>query len=273
MVRIKNQGGPKRPRPAHRPIRSARTADPKPVQRRRRTPASGLPDAKTLIALYEQMQLIRRFEPAAQVACRKGEMPGFIHLYVGEEADGGRRLRASARRRLDDQHPSRPRPRAGQGRGARRRCWPSCTAGPAAAAAGAAAACTSTSVDVGLFGTNGFVGGGIPATVGVGLQRAHARHRPGRRSPSSATARSITARFTNREFRRRAAAAGGVRLRKQSLRHGHAADHGHAQHRGRHEGRRVRHSRRGGRRQRRAGRVGGRPHGPSPAPAPARAPR
>src|SRR5271169_1035571 len=39
-----------------------------------------------LLRLYEQMVLIRRFELAAQDVYKKGEMPGFIHLYVGEEA-------------------------------------------------------------------------------------------------------------------------------------------------------------------------------------------
>ena len=43
-------------------------------------------DKAELLRLYEQMVLLRRFELAAQVACRKGETPGFLHLYVGEEA-------------------------------------------------------------------------------------------------------------------------------------------------------------------------------------------
>src|SRR5258708_2546549 len=43
-------------------------------------------DRAGLIKLYEQMVLLRRFELTAQDKYRKGEMPGFIHLYVGEEA-------------------------------------------------------------------------------------------------------------------------------------------------------------------------------------------
>jgi 2-oxoisovalerate dehydrogenase E1 component len=43
-------------------------------------------DGATLLALYERMVLLRRFESVAQVACRKGETPGFLHLYIGEEA-------------------------------------------------------------------------------------------------------------------------------------------------------------------------------------------
>lgn len=43
-------------------------------------------DPDQLTALYEQMFLLRRFETVAQAACRKGETPGFLHLYIGEEA-------------------------------------------------------------------------------------------------------------------------------------------------------------------------------------------
>src|SRR3954467_10312555 len=43
-------------------------------------------DAGTMVVLYERMVLLRRFETAAQIACRKGETPGFLHLYIGEEA-------------------------------------------------------------------------------------------------------------------------------------------------------------------------------------------
>jgi 2-oxoisovalerate dehydrogenase E1 component len=57
--------------------------------RRRAASAGTLPPgitAPALLDLYERMVLLRRFETAAQVACRKGETPGFLHLYIGEEA-------------------------------------------------------------------------------------------------------------------------------------------------------------------------------------------
>src|SRR5437667_8366936 len=38
------------------------------------------------LRLYRQMVLLRRFETRAGELCRAGEMPSFIHLYVGEEA-------------------------------------------------------------------------------------------------------------------------------------------------------------------------------------------
>ena len=50
--------------------------------------ARNLPDRQVLIDLFEKMVLLRRFESIAQIACRKGETPGFLHLYIGEEATG-----------------------------------------------------------------------------------------------------------------------------------------------------------------------------------------
>jgi 2-oxoisovalerate dehydrogenase E1 component len=43
-------------------------------------------DAAALLRLFETMTLLRRFETAAQIACRRGETPGFLHLYLGQEA-------------------------------------------------------------------------------------------------------------------------------------------------------------------------------------------
>jgi len=44
------------------------------------------PDKALLLRLYEKMLLLRNFELAAQIACKAGETPGFLHLYVGQEA-------------------------------------------------------------------------------------------------------------------------------------------------------------------------------------------
>jgi|ERR1041384_1691738 2-oxoisovalerate dehydrogenase E1 component len=48
--------------------------------------ARGVPGKTESVALYEQMVLLRQFELAAQKNYRAGHMPGFIHLYIGEEA-------------------------------------------------------------------------------------------------------------------------------------------------------------------------------------------
>jgi len=50
--------------------------------------AHALPDRTECLRLYEQMVLLRQFELAAQKNYKERRMPGFIHLYVGEEAVG-----------------------------------------------------------------------------------------------------------------------------------------------------------------------------------------
>ena len=47
--------------------------------------ADGL-DAATLLDMYERMAQIRAFEEAAGQSFAAGKMPGFVHLYAGEEA-------------------------------------------------------------------------------------------------------------------------------------------------------------------------------------------
>src|SRR5574341_1259987 len=39
-----------------------------------------------LLQLYEQMVLLRQCELATQKLYKGGKLPGFIHLYIGEEA-------------------------------------------------------------------------------------------------------------------------------------------------------------------------------------------
>jgi TPP-dependent pyruvate/acetoin dehydrogenase alpha subunit len=39
-----------------------------------------------LLRAYRQMRLIREFEERVHIEFAKGEMPGFVHLYAGEEA-------------------------------------------------------------------------------------------------------------------------------------------------------------------------------------------
>ena len=45
-----------------------------------------IPDKKTLLHLYEQMLLIRRFEEKAGQLYGMGQIGGFCHLYIGQEA-------------------------------------------------------------------------------------------------------------------------------------------------------------------------------------------
>lgn len=121
-----------------------------------------------LLALYEQMKTIRRFELAAQEVYRKGEMPGFIHLYVGEEAVAAG---VCAHLRPDDWITSTHR---GHGHALAKGVSPKRVM---AELYGRATGCCGGrggsmhlySAADGLFGTNGLVGAGIPPAVGVGL--------------------------------------------------------------------------------------------------------
>jgi len=44
------------------------------------------PDKKTLVKMYETMSRIRLFETKLQEFFAAGRIPGFVHLYIGEEA-------------------------------------------------------------------------------------------------------------------------------------------------------------------------------------------
>jgi 2-oxoisovalerate dehydrogenase E1 component len=136
-------------------------------------PAAGTPgepvlETCTLLGLYEQMMLIRRFELTAQDVYKKGEMPGFIHLYVGEEATA---VGVCAHLRRDDWITSTHR---GHGHALAKGVEPAELLAELYGKAGGCCGGRGGSMhlyklDVGLFGTNGFVGGGLPATVGLGL--------------------------------------------------------------------------------------------------------
>jgi acetoin:2,6-dichlorophenolindophenol oxidoreductase subunit alpha len=45
-----------------------------------------LPDRHVVLDLFRQMCVLRQFEEAAGRSYREGKIPGFIHLYIGEEA-------------------------------------------------------------------------------------------------------------------------------------------------------------------------------------------
>ncbi len=136
-------------------------------------PAAELPQdprltREALLALYEEMVRIRRFELVAQDVYRKGEMPGFIHLYVGEEATS---VGVCAHLRHDDWITSTHR---GHGHALAKGVAPREVLAELYGRAGGCCGGRGGSMhlykpQVGLFGTNGFVGGGLPATVGLGL--------------------------------------------------------------------------------------------------------
>lgn len=129
------------------------------------------PDTSAQIALFEQMVLLRQFELAAQKNYKAGRMPGFIHLYIGEEAVA---VGACAHLRNDDWITSTHR---GHGHALAKGCDPKSIMAElygkeAGCCGGRGGSMHLYDRKVGLFGTNGFVGGGLPATVGIGISAA-----------------------------------------------------------------------------------------------------
>jgi 2-oxoisovalerate dehydrogenase E1 component len=125
-------------------------------------------DKAALLCLYRQMVLLRRFELTAQELYRKGELPGFIHLYVGEEAVA---VGVCAHLRRDDWITSTHR---GHGHALAKGLSPRLLMAElfgksTGCCAGRGGSMHLYHPESGLLGTNGLVGAGIPLTVGVAL--------------------------------------------------------------------------------------------------------
>ncbi|WP_245458815.1 MULTISPECIES: thiamine pyrophosphate-dependent enzyme [unclassified Mesorhizobium] len=130
--------------------------------------ASNLPDRKILLDLFERMVLLRRFESIAQIACRKGETPGFLHLYIGEEATG---VGVCAHLRATDWVTSTHR---GHGHALAKGADPGRVMAELFGKAdgicgGRGGTMHLYDRSVGLFGTNGIVAAGIGHAVGIGM--------------------------------------------------------------------------------------------------------
>lgn len=130
--------------------------------------APNLPDRKILLDLFERMVLLRRFESIAQIACRKGETPGFLHLYIGEEATG---VGVCAHLRPTDWVTSTHR---GHGHALAKGANPARVMAELFGKAdgicgGRGGTMHLYDRSVGLFGTNGIVAAGIGHAVGIGM--------------------------------------------------------------------------------------------------------
>lgn len=121
-----------------------------------------------LLNLYQQMFLIRKFELAVQENYKKGEIPGFIHLCIGQEAVAAG---VCFHLRPEDGITSTHR---GHGHALAKGVDVDSVL---AELYGKSTGCNGGrggsmhlySPADGLFGTNGFVGGGIPLAVGLGI--------------------------------------------------------------------------------------------------------
>lgn len=130
--------------------------------------AAKTPSKAEMVRLYREMVLIRRSELKLQQMLRNKELPGFAHLYVGEEAVAAGVM---AHLRQDDWITSTHR---GHGHALAKGVPPKLLL---AELAGKATGCNGGRggtmhvfmPSVGLFGTNGLVGGGIPSAVGLAI--------------------------------------------------------------------------------------------------------
>ncbi len=126
------------------------------------------PDRAELLRLYRTLILIRRSELTTQMMYRNRELPGFAHLYIGEEATA---TGVMAHLRQDDWITSTHR---GHGhalaKGVPAKMLLAELAGKATGCNGGRGGTMHVYMpSVGLFGTNGLVGGGIPAAVGLAI--------------------------------------------------------------------------------------------------------
>ena len=125
-------------------------------------------DAAAQLRFYERMVLIRRFELRVQRLYREGKIPGFIHLYVGEEATA---VGVCAHLGPQDVITSTHR---GHGHALAKGLSPQKAL---AELAGRSTGCNGGrggsmhlyDAETGLLGTNGLVGAGLPAAVGAAL--------------------------------------------------------------------------------------------------------
>jgi 2-oxoisovalerate dehydrogenase E1 component len=126
--------------------------------------------AEQLLTLDRQMVLLRKFELAAQKACRSGETPGFLHLYVGQEAVA---VGVCAHLRKDDWITSTHR---GHGHALAKGMDPRPLMAELYGKSGGCCGGRGGTMHLydrstGLFGTNGLVGGGIPSAVGAAISQ------------------------------------------------------------------------------------------------------
>lgn len=125
-------------------------------------------DRSTLLELYAKMVLIRKFETAVQENYRKGEIPGFIHLCIGEEAVA---VGVCAALKRADWITSTHR---GHGHGLAKGVdvngmLAELYGKSTGTNGGRGGSMHIYSMEAGLLGTNGLVGGGIPLAVGLGM--------------------------------------------------------------------------------------------------------
>jgi pyruvate dehydrogenase E1 component alpha subunit len=125
-------------------------------------------DKPLLLEIYKKMVSVRTFEETAADLFLKGQIPGFLHVYVGEEA-----VAAGVMAHLTDQDYISSTHR-GHGhavaKGARLdMMWAELFGKKTGYCHGKGGSMHIADLDLGILGANGIVGGGIPIATGAGL--------------------------------------------------------------------------------------------------------
>ena len=121
-----------------------------------------------LLTAYRTMRTIREFEERLHVEFATGDIPGFVHLYAGEEASGvGVCLHLDERDRIASTH-------RGHGHCIAKGCdvdgmMAEIYGRKDGLCAGKGGSMHIADLDKGMMGANGIVGGGPPLICGAGL--------------------------------------------------------------------------------------------------------
>ena len=134
----------------------------------------GEPDSADLIRLYAQMLLMRRFDETVGDLFRRAKLPGFVHLYIGEEAIAAGVCDVLRR---DDFLTSTHR---GHGHfiakgGAVRACMAELYGKASGCCHGKGGSLHVADASVGMLGANGIVAAALPIAVGVAYGAARIR--------------------------------------------------------------------------------------------------
>ncbi|MEZ4518742.1 MAG: thiamine pyrophosphate-dependent dehydrogenase E1 component subunit alpha [Chloroflexota bacterium] len=131
-------------------------------------------DKELLLHLYERMQLIRQFELRVEMLFAEGKLPGFVHLYTGQEAIA---VGVCSTLNTDDFITSTHR---GHGHtiakgGDVRRMMAELFGKSTGYCKGKGGSMHITDMSIGMLGANGIVAGGIPMAVGAAYGAAKIR--------------------------------------------------------------------------------------------------
>jgi pyruvate dehydrogenase E1 component alpha subunit len=125
-------------------------------------------DKPLLLDLYRKMVTVRNFEETAADLFKKGQLPGFLHLYVGEEAvAAGVMSHLTPQDMITSTHRGHGHAVA---KGARLdMMFAELFAKKTGYCHGKGGSMHIADLDLGILGANGIVGGGVPIATGAGL--------------------------------------------------------------------------------------------------------